>query len=758
MFDFSNLNDWEFEVLCKDIVKRLYNVDLRCFRQGKDGGRDAADSKTLNSSIMQAKKYTTNFSVLFSALKKEKEKIDKIKPKQYFVCTSLRLSPDDIFQIYNLFSEYMANCNNILDGTQISDFLEEPKNKDLIEKNYKLWMVASNVLSNINSKDIIIDGEVLLHDINKKKNFYVKTDYFHSALEKLRENKTILIIGDPGVGKSTISNMLTLFLVGLDFRITYSSGNSIDGLKKALLLNPDKKELVYIDDFLGQSYLELKSRSVNELHSLVAFIKMQKNKYLILNSRITIHKEAETKFNAYGTLLENVNVSILDINKMSLLDKAKIFYDHLYFNDVEPECLSAIRKERNYMKILNHPNYNPRIIEYVTKKGNFNKNDYSDYCNYIIESLNFPEKVWENEFKYRLDVADRIFMNSLFSLTNNAVSIEVFIEVFNKRLTAESIDTSKDIFDDVYKRLSENLVKITVNNKNERNISVANPSINDYIRKSLSKNKAEIEKILGSVIYIEQFETLVKEFFKSSEMKELVKSKRLFDLKHINYSVGYYYIKYLEVNNINILEEKELLLWALMNFTIPLNNLTEISNLLTILLSKKFIIENDLLLDISGKNIMTNILCHLTINDCKDFAYMMLDLLKNHNDEKIRFKQLLSDCLEILYKDYFLDKLYDMENDILDEAIEKTNDFDCIVSYADKILVQKFDDLICDTFPCYIHPDYSFEPEMFGDDILCNINFEELLNSIDKDDYFADERRESRYESEQSVIDDIFDR
>lgn len=40
MFNYSNLNDIEFEELCKDIMQRKLNEELRTFSRGKDKGID----------------------------------------------------------------------------------------------------------------------------------------------------------------------------------------------------------------------------------------------------------------------------------------------------------------------------------------------------------------------------------------------------------------------------------------------------------------------------------------------------------------------------------------------------------------------------------------------------------------------------------------------------------------------------------------------------------------------------------------------
>ena len=43
MLNYANLNDVEFEYLCKDIMQSKLNVSLRVFAPGKDGGIDLTD-------------------------------------------------------------------------------------------------------------------------------------------------------------------------------------------------------------------------------------------------------------------------------------------------------------------------------------------------------------------------------------------------------------------------------------------------------------------------------------------------------------------------------------------------------------------------------------------------------------------------------------------------------------------------------------------------------------------------------------------
>ena len=44
-------------------------------------------------------------------------------------------------------------------------FLEQEDNIDIVKKNYKLWINSTNVLSLINNKNVFIDCDELVYDI-----------------------------------------------------------------------------------------------------------------------------------------------------------------------------------------------------------------------------------------------------------------------------------------------------------------------------------------------------------------------------------------------------------------------------------------------------------------------------------------------------------------------------------------------------------------------------------------------------------------
>ena len=96
MLNFTNLNDIEFEYLCKDIMSKMLGVELQRFASGRDGGIDLTDNVFAKYIIVQVKHYIkTDISGLLSSLRKEIPKVEWIKPKKYYICCSKELTPQN---------------------------------------------------------------------------------------------------------------------------------------------------------------------------------------------------------------------------------------------------------------------------------------------------------------------------------------------------------------------------------------------------------------------------------------------------------------------------------------------------------------------------------------------------------------------------------------------------------------------------------------------------------------------------------------
>lgn len=104
----------------------------------------------------------------------------------------------------------MKSIANVIDFIDINDFLDIEENRDILKRHYKLWLGSTNILENMLFNDISMDTKVLIKDIKDKANMLVETSIYHQAIECLERNDVLIIIGDPGIGKTTTSFMIIL--------------------------------------------------------------------------------------------------------------------------------------------------------------------------------------------------------------------------------------------------------------------------------------------------------------------------------------------------------------------------------------------------------------------------------------------------------------------------------------------------------------------------------------------------------------------
>lgn len=556
MFNFQNLNPTEFEVLSKDILEIETGKKFRTFTSGRDGGIDIGLYET-NDEFAQVKHtIKSTFPVIMTNLKKELVKVKKKAPKEYYLFISKELTPANIKEIYELFSDYMVSSENIYDGTKIDDLLQSDKYSDVVHKHYKLWLVSTGVLEKTLNNNIFIDTEVLFDEIEDDLKLFVDTQAYYDSLEILEENHVLIIQGNPGVGKTTISKMLLLEYASKGFNVRYASSNSIRDIKNSLSKSQEVEEIVLLDDFLGQHYLNITEERPNEIKTLISYINKHPKKRLILNTRVTILNEAERKFQDFNTYMSKKEIDkyIIDIDKMPLTEKAKIFYNHLYFNHIPQEYFNEILIEKRYMNIISHKNYNPRIVEFISNKHNYEPVIVENYYKYIENNLNNPHRIWEEEFEERIEDIDRIFMYCLYSISNSEIGILTLKEIFNHFIRDERFDNTADLFNKSLIRLTDSMIKIIVKD-NLTYITVINPSVNDYLFNKIQSNNLILENIVSHSIYHEQLNILsnTNKLYMDNYFIKIILAKTFNLLRTLIYNISFYLLN--DINRLSILDK-----------------------------------------------------------------------------------------------------------------------------------------------------------------------------------------------------------
>ncbi|MDH7914359.1 restriction endonuclease [Winogradskyella sp. SYSU M77433] len=497
-YNFQILSPYEFEMLSRDLIQLHLNVFLESFGEGQDDGIDLRCSKG-DYIVIQAKRYK-NFSSLLFNLKKEQLKVEKLKPERYILTTSCSLSPGNKEIIKELFKPYIKSNEDILGKEDLNNLLTKFPS---IEKNfYKLWLASVDVLNNILNSQIINQSKFLLEDIQEKIGVYVENNSFEEALSVIKTNNYVIISGSPGIGKTTLAEMLVFHLLSKGMEeFVFLSDSINDGYK---FYNDSKRQIFLFDDFLGRNFLQ-NTLPTNEEKQILRFInKIQSssNKVLIFTTREYILNQAKQKFDVFE---KDFSKCILDITKYSTIVKAKILYNHLSINEMPFEYVDEIIKQGYLLKIIKHANYNPRIIESFTQRKLWKETKPSEFPSKLINLFDAPFLVWEHVYENQISPISRMVLNSILISGNEIEYDQLF-----KQVKTYS-EQNKDSFDFTvnnhnYKlsirELENSLIQINKNHDGSLIIQYQNPSIQDFLVSYINKDKVAINYLINSLHFL----------------------------------------------------------------------------------------------------------------------------------------------------------------------------------------------------------------------------------------------------------------
>lgn len=513
MLNYANLNDMEFEALCRDVMEQKLGVSLRRFGPGKDGGVDLTDDVAQKEIIVQVKHYRkSDTSALIRSLKGERSKVDKLQPKKYYICCSTELSHSRINELYQHFEPYMDSDDHVITLTEIDDLLHQNGYRDILKRHFKLWLDDVGILEDIFGNELFVDCEVLLDDIEEQQKLFVQTKAFDQALNALENRQILCIVGNPGVGKSITSKMLVLHYAAQGYQVRYTSDvTDLAALKNSISHDPDKKEIILLDDCFGQAYFEMQAKQSTALVQLIKYVKKHHpTKVLILNSRVTIFQEAMERQQELVRCIDrkDFRVHVLDMNNLSQEERAKILYNHLAFSGIPDGYFESIRLDRKYRYIISHRNYNPRIIEFVCNPNHYSKIPPSQFFEYIMKQLDNPQEIWANEYDDHLLPTDRILLQTIYSLTKTNVNADLVRRCFERRISfIPTIDKTLKQYERSLRRLNKGFIRI-LDNMGTEELSMQNPSVNDFLSSRLCADSLEYTSLLHSICTMHQLHLL----------------------------------------------------------------------------------------------------------------------------------------------------------------------------------------------------------------------------------------------------------
>lgn len=515
-YDFTGLSPSDFESLCHDLLERSLNVQLQEFVTGRDKGIDLRHAPASGQDwIVQCKHFArSGYAKLRShLLKKELPKIEKLQPGRYILATSVGLSPSNVDDLFQILQPYCRSKHDIIGQNDLNALLRA--NPTIEQAHFKLWLTSAAVLSRVLHNDVFVQSILTEEGIKQRLGLYVYTDSCEKARRKLESERICILSGIPGVGKTTLAEMLIVEYLMNDWQVVSMHQNVAEG-QKLFCPDPTVKQVLYYDDFLGQISTgeKLGKNEDRALFQLINAVSRTANKRFILTTREYILAQAKAEHEYLARSDIDLHRFVVSCDDYTDIDKARILANHLYFAEVPQEHIAALVGKRTYRQIISHRNYSPRIIEWMTQVTATASCQPEEYPSVFLERLDNPSDLWTHAFENQISEASRHLLLTLGSCGDDILlddlkeAFDVFYVERAKRYGFLSLPSH---FRQALDELEGNFIRIEGYAK-QRVVFCHNPSILDFLQRWLDQHPTDASDVLRYAVFFEQIERLFNVF------------------------------------------------------------------------------------------------------------------------------------------------------------------------------------------------------------------------------------------------------
>ncbi len=502
--DFTSLSPRDFEELVRDLLQAEWDVPIETFKTGRDSGIDLRYASADDGvTIVQCKHYVrSSYSKLLTHLRKvELPKLRHLHPRRYVVVTSLGLTPSNKDKIVATMDPFIRGTSDVLGAHDLEGLLK--RNPSVEKANFKLWLTSTAVLERVLHNAELSHTEFAIDRIRRKLPLFVQSNAFPRARDLLDENHVVVICGTPGIGKTTLAELLLYAHLEQGFQPIVIQSDIIDGRS---LFRKGTPQIFYYDDFLGQTFLGdrkdyLGRKEDVALIDFVSMVQANEDSRFILTTREHILQYAVHLSERFEHSPLFDDRCVIQLDDYTFGHRARILYNHLYFSDLPQSYRDAMLEENFFLDVIRH--FNPRVIEWLASYVRFKKHVPAEgYRQYVTGLLSSPASIWSHAFDHEISSAARNVLLALYTLGARAVISDlepVFRALHRHRARKYNERTKAGDFQAALAELDGSFLTYT-----GIRAEFLNPSVREFVGAVIERDRETSEDVLVAAVRFEQ--------------------------------------------------------------------------------------------------------------------------------------------------------------------------------------------------------------------------------------------------------------
>jgi hypothetical protein len=201
---------------------------------------------------------------------------------------------------------------------------------------------------------------------------------------------------------------------------------------------------------------------------------------------------------------------VLNVGTYTRAIRAQIVFNHIYFSDLTDEEKNALVADAFYLKMIDHRNFSPRLIELLTS-AEFHAIQEDATRETVTRVLDNPAELWSTPYRSHLSEDSRVLMRTVF-FCGYFIEIDEIFAAFKRFARGAGLAMSES---EAAGRFRHALRAIdgSILHLQHKTLSFSNPGVRDFLTRVILEDHL-IESVVASVDRFDELENAWKFYAK----------------------------------------------------------------------------------------------------------------------------------------------------------------------------------------------------------------------------------------------------